>query len=83
MLSHLLGPFSQSISNIELLILLLNIILHIIFASGVARDVSHLNKAGLFPRFIPGIAWVLATLIGGILVLALYWLMHHSTLARK
>ncbi len=83
MLNHLFSHFSQSITNIQLLILLLNVLLHIIFAAGTAHDINQLHRVGITPRFIPAFAWVLATLIGGIFVLALYWLMHHSTLARK
>ena len=74
--------FQQTIAHFGLLILILNAILHVIFASGVAKNVGNLHRLGIPTQFIPGYAWVLATLIGGILVLAIYWLMHHSSLAR-
>lgn len=82
-MSELLAPFGDSIAHLQALILLLNALLHIVFATGVAKDISNLNKLDIPSRLIPGIAWVLATLIGGILVLVAYWAVHHSTLARK
>lgn len=82
-LAHLLGPFSQSVSSIATIVFILNVILHILFAAGVAKDVGNLNRMKIPTQFVSGSIWVLATLIGGVLVLALYWLMHHSALARN
>jgi len=79
---NILASLSQTLNNFDIVILLLTAILHVIFASGVAKDVANFNHLGIPTQFIPGYAWVLATLIGGILVLAVYWLMHHSSLAR-
>jgi hypothetical protein len=73
----------QSTQGIDQILLVLNAILHVIFASGVARDVGNFNRQHIPTQFISGMAWVLATLLGGVLVLAIYWLMHHSSLARR
>ncbi|MDF2691479.1 MAG: hypothetical protein K0S29_1334 [Gammaproteobacteria bacterium] len=77
------GLLGQSISSIHAIMFLLTILLHIIFANGVAKDVGILNKRGLSTLIVPGYAWVLATLIGGILTLAVYWLIHHSNIAKQ
>lgn len=82
MITTLFAQFGQTIAAIQLLMLLLTALVHIIIASGIAKDVGLLNKRGASPLFIPGFAWVLAALIGGILTLGLYWLLHHSSLAR-
>lgn len=74
-----LGP---TVNGVAMLITFANVALHIIYAAGVARDVSVLHKRNLMPLFIPGVAWVIATLLGGIFVLVAYWAIHHSSLAR-
>ncbi len=81
-MNHLLAPFAQSISSISAVIFLLNALLHVMIAAGVAKDVGHRNKRRAPTHFIPGIVWVLSALIGGILLLAVYWLIHYSSLAR-
>lgn len=82
-LSHLLGPFFQSLHTISIIILVLTALLHILFAAGIAKDVGHLNRLHIPTQIVSGGVWVLATLIGGVLVVGLYWLIHHSALARN
>ena len=82
MLANYLGQFTQTYAGLSALLLVLNAILHVIYAGGVAKDVGDLHRRDLPARFIPGFAWVLAVLIGGILVLVAYWLIHHSSLSR-
>jgi hypothetical protein len=77
------AQFSQSMSNITLVIFLINVVLHLIFAAGIAKDINNLIRLHVRPHFVPGFAWVLATLVGGVFVAAIYWVMHHSTLARR
>jgi hypothetical protein len=77
------GMVSQSVSSIHSIMFLLTIVLHVIFANGVAKDVGMLNKRNLPTLIIPGYAWVLATLIGGIFTLGIYWLIHHSNFAKQ
>jgi hypothetical protein len=83
MLTDLLSQYSQTILSIQGVMMLLTVVLHIIFAGGIARDIGERHRNYLPIQFIPGFAWVLATLIGGILVLVAYWLIHHSTLAKR
>lgn len=80
----LTNPFVlQSMNSISMILFILSIILHILFATGVAKDVGNLNKMKMPTQLVTGTVWVLATLIGGVLVLGLYWLVHHSALARN
>lgn len=55
-------------------------LVHLCFAIAVWDDVQRIRNSGQKPRFAGGILWALAVLFGGMLVLACYWLMHHSTL---
>ena len=80
---NLMSAYSDYFVRFQIAIGLLSALLHIIFAAGVARDIRKLHRLHIETRFIPATAWILATLIAGILVLAMYWLMHHSTLARR
>jgi len=80
---NFLDQFSTSISHIMLLILIINVVVHLVFAAGIARDVGHLHKLNTSTQLAPGFAWVLATLVGGVFVAAAYWLLHHSSLARR
>ena len=81
--NSMLSDFSGTIFHIRLLILFISVVLHIIFATGVAKDVGNLHKSNTPTQIIPGFAWVLAVLIGGIVSLVVYWAMHHSSLARS
>ena len=51
-------------------------IIHITFAVAVYRDA----KSMATPIFVGSVIWMLATLIGGVFVAAIYWAMHHSSL---
>jgi len=55
------------------------IIVHISFAIAVFRDVTSL-PATRKPIAVSPIIWFLAILLGGIFVITLYWIMHHSRL---
>ena len=52
-------------------------LIHLILSVGVLRD--RLPGAA---RFAPKFVWAFAVLLGGLVPLAIYWLIHHSTLAR-
>lgn len=73
---------SNSIQHIGLMIVAINVIIHLIFASAVARDAGHLVKQNRTTYLVSGVTWAFATLIGGVFVAAIYWIMHYSTLAR-
>jgi len=59
----------------------LTIVVNVSFALAVWNDSRHLG-AYLHRRtfFVGGGIWALATLLGGVFVAAIYWLLHHSTL---
>lgn len=77
-----LNQFSGTINNISMVIFFINVLLHLIFAAGIAKDIGNMAKRGAHPQFVPGFAWVLATLLGGVFVAVAYWIMHYSSLAR-
>lgn len=81
--SDLFSQFSGSVGHIMLLVVCINVLIHLIFSVGVAKDVGNFHKAHIQTQLVPGFAWVLATLIGGVFVGLAYWVMHHSTLARR
>lgn len=82
-MDQLLNQFSAMVQHGSIIIFLLNILLHICFAGGVARDINNLTKLGGMPQLFPAWVWVLATLIGSVFVAGIYWFMHHSTLVRR
>lgn len=73
----------NTVYTLKLVIMLITVIIHILFASAVAADAGRLNKQSLQPLLVSGITWAFATLLGGVFVAAIYWLMHHSTLTRR
>lgn len=73
---------ANTVHSISLLIILINFILHLIFASAVAKDSGRLTKLGRTTYLVSGVTWAFATLVGGVLIAVAYWLMHYSTLAR-
>lgn len=63
---------------------ILTAIVHVGFALAVWSD-SHLLWKQLRRKtfLVGGGLWALATLLGGVFVAAIYWLIHHSTLRRE
>jgi succinate dehydrogenase hydrophobic anchor subunit len=82
MIYSVFSQLSQTLASFTSLLLLISAILHLLFASGVARDIANLNKMKQQTQIVPGYVWVIATAIGGIFVMGLYWFMHHSKLAK-
>jgi hypothetical protein len=78
--SQLLGNFFNSIHWVTLVI---QVILHFIFASSVAKDAGLIMKKGRTTWLVSGMTWALATLIGGVFVAAIYWFIHYSNIMQK
>jgi heme/copper-type cytochrome/quinol oxidase subunit 4 len=56
---------------------LLVAVVHVSFAVAVFLDARRLPRK---PILVLPIVWALATLLGGVFVAAVYWVMHHSRL---
>ena len=76
------NPLLWSLLVLGMMYGLVLLIVHIAFAAGVARDAARLEGEADGTLIVPPIVWSLATLAGGILVVAVYWLIHHSALRR-
>lgn len=82
MLNDLMQSYAYQIDSFQMVLTFINIIIHIFFAGAVAKDAGELHNDGLKPVLVSGITWAFATLMGGVFVAALYWLIHHSTFTR-
>jgi len=60
----------------------LTILIHVLFASGVARDAGALKDNGQRIILVGPMTWVFATLVGGVFVAVAFWLMHHTEIFR-
>ena len=58
------------------------VIVHIVLAMAVWQDGKRLDRDGRPTFFVDPFFWALMTLMCGLLVVLVYWLMHHSTLRR-
>jgi hypothetical protein len=82
MLNELAKQFAGQIDTFFYLIMLINGVVHLVFASAVARDAGKLTRMGQKPVLVSGAIWAFASLIGGVFVAAIYWILHYSTLTR-
>ena len=82
MFTELAQQISNQLQNLYYLILVINAILHLIFAGAVARDGGKLNKHSLQTVLVSAPVWAFATLVGGVVTAAIYWFIHHSTFTR-
>ena len=82
MINELAKQFSGQIETFFYLIMLINGILHFVFAGAVARDAGNLSRLGQRPVLVSAASWAFATLIGGVFTATIYWILHHSTLNR-
>lgn len=83
MIDLLLYNVKSQLQALTYLILIMNGILHLIFAGAVARDAGLLHKRNCPTILVSGVTWSFATLVGGVIVATIYWLLHHSTLTIK
>ena len=82
MLNELANQFSNQLQTFFYLITIINGLLHFIFAAAVARDAGNLNRLRQKPVLVSPSVWAFATLLGGVIIAAIYWILHHSTLTR-
>ena len=75
--------FNNIIQSISLIMLVIHAVLNVIFAGAVAKDGGEITKAGFHTQIVSPMTWAFATLIGGVFVAAVYWLIHHAKLTRK
>lgn len=73
---------AHGMQTTQFAILVISALLHIIFAGAIARDAGRLDKQGIATFLVSGVTWAFATLVGGIPVVAIYWLIHRSSFAR-
>jgi hypothetical protein len=59
------------------------VIVHVGFAAAVARDARQLSRERSGPLIAGSLLWTLATLLGGVYVAGLYWVVNHSALSRR
>lgn len=82
MLDTLVETYSAQLTSIYYLMLLVNAVLHIIFAGAVAKDGGNLQKIGQKTLLVSPYIWAFSVLVGGVFVAVVYWFMHHSTFTR-
>ena len=83
MLFEFAKSYSNQIASLQLLLLLLNAILQLIFAGAVAKDSGKLYNTGNKTMLVSGVTWAFATLVGGVFIATIYWLIHHSKITRN
>lgn len=75
--------YTQQLDSISQCLIILNALIHIIFAGAVAKDTGRLQKVGQPICLVSGLTWAFATLVGGVFVAGLYWFIHHSSVTRN
>jgi hypothetical protein len=74
---------STQMPSIMFMLLIINALVHLIFAGAVAKDAGRLVKDGRPTYLVSPMTWAFATLVGGVFVAAVYWFMHHLNLMRN
>ena len=72
MFEEFIKNYTSQIASLQLLITLITIIIHVIFAGAVAKDAGSLAKTGQKTMLVSGVTWAFATLIGGVFVAAVF-----------
>jgi hypothetical protein len=53
------------------------VVIHVAFASAVYADIRKLQAGAMRIRLIHPFLWVLATVLGGVLTVGVYWIVHN------
>ncbi|CEK09835.1 hypothetical protein [Legionella hackeliae] len=80
--NELIHQYEGQLQTFQYLLILINALLHVLFAGAVARDAGNLYQLGQRPALVSAATWAFATLIGGVITATIYWFIHHSTLTR-
>lgn len=83
MTNTLLHSLNDVIQSLTFLILMINAVLHLIFAGAVAKDAGYITKSGFHTQIVSPMVWAFATLIGGVFVAVAYWVIHHAKFVRQ
>ena len=75
--------FMNEFQSISVMILIVNSIVHIIFAGAVAKDAGHMRENGFPIRLVSPMTWAVTTLLGGVMVAAIYWAIHHIVFPQR
>lgn len=73
----------QLYQNIYHLTGILTLITHFLCAFGVSKDLGKLASKKIEPKIMPGVSWILVTLITGVWGIAVYWLVNHTNFSRN
>ena len=79
---NLIPNMNAQLQSIHIIILIINALIHVIFAGAVARDAGSLTQQNRSTHLVSPMTWAAATLIGGVFVAVLYWFMHHINLTQ-
>lgn len=77
-----INTLNMTVMQFHSIMIILLVLLHVCIAAGIARDIGAMQKRQIPPILLAGSIWVLAGLLTGIWGLLIYWLVHHSSLAR-
>jgi hypothetical protein len=82
MFTESLLPLQKELLSYANMLPFIKLILHFIFATGVAKDAGLYIKQQHKTALVSPMIWVLSTLVFGIWVAFIYFLIHHSTFTR-
>ena len=74
------GSWAAAIPVVYFVVIGLGAIVHIAFATGVAKDAKRFYEREVGTFLVGPGMWAFATLIGGVWVALAYWVIHHSNL---
>jgi hypothetical protein len=81
-MTNILPNINTQFQSITMIVLIINAIVHVIFAGAVARDAGQVAQRQHSTHLVSPMTWAIATLVGGVLVAAIYWFMHHLNLTQ-
>lgn len=82
-MEHLRDDLYNLYTNASLIIAFLTVLVHMICALSVSKDLSNLIRRNIIPRLMSEFSWIIVVLLTGIWGLLIYWAIHHSSLSRK